>query len=99
MIGETMSFLVMYSKLSNVKRKKSTVFRGPFIGGIIKNKQEAERLIRRIISEQKGFAILPKTFPMIDGFQDAYDEAQKEFNLMKQEIVEADQIMHRNDKP
>jgi hypothetical protein len=88
-------FLVMYAKLTNVKRQKDICFKGPFLGGIVKDKKHTEKLIKRIIAEQKGFAILPKVFEMTFGFQCAYDEARREFKKMHNDILEADRVMKR----
>lgn len=82
-------------KLSNIKRKKSIEFKGPFVGGITSTLLEADTLIRRIVIEQRGFAIIPKILPITEGFRETYIDAQKQLARSKQEVLEADKILKR----
>lgn len=88
-------YLVMYLKLSNIRRKSGVDFKGPFIGGITQTQRQAENIVKRIISEQRGFAIIPKIFPIVNCYEDTHLLAVKEFRKMKDEIKEADGIIHR----
>jgi len=88
-------YLVMYIKLSNIRRKSGVEFKGPFVGGTTADRKGAEAIVRRIISEQRGFAIIPKIFQVEGEFERVKLEAIKEFNKMKAEIRDADTINHR----
>jgi hypothetical protein len=89
------SFLVMYLKLSNIRRKGGIEFKGPFVGGTRKTKKDADKLVKKIIAEQRGFAIMPKVFPVLTTFKEAHDGAKAEFKKLKEDIKDADCALRR----
>jgi hypothetical protein len=88
-------FLMMYIKLSNIRRRQGVDFKGPFLGGLYATKNDAEAAIKRVIVEQRGFAIIPKIFEVTKSIQAAHNNALFEFKRLKEEIREADDMVHK----
>lgn len=90
------NFLVMYIKLSNIKRQRGVEFRGPYIAGTAPTRRDADALVQQIIGAQRGYAVIPKVIPISTSFEQAHIDAVGEFQKDKEKIRDADKIIHRH---
>jgi len=90
-----MEFVIVYAKISDDK-KKGVTFNGPWLGSTELTREAAERAIRKMIGEAKGYALIAKVFEVKNSnYEDAKRVADRYFERIREEMFEAKEILER----
>ena len=90
-----MEYVIVYVKIMDDK-KEGITFNGPWLGATEETREAAETIVKKMINETRGCALISKIFEVKDGQYDKVkDTAAKYFERIKQGMNESKKIMER----